>query len=139
MKTNREIGEARKLETSAPPSTIKTSLFCIVLGVIIFCTGCLSTGKSKSKIIVDMPEVFTRERLVNERLREKNWLENKLKEKYVWSFQGYRDVRLFKGFAAQGNPQQLVPQADAEHGHMSHKLPDGVDSIGHWLGIAGSV
>jgi len=77
----------------------KISLFSIVLGMVIFSLGCYS--KSRGKIIVDSPEVFTRERLVRQRLREKNWLEKKLdKDEYQFGFQGYRDVRIFSGMVA---------------------------------------
>ncbi|MGD2090497.1 MAG: hypothetical protein PVH61_30275 [Candidatus Aminicenantes bacterium] len=77
----------------------KISLFSIVLGMVIFSLGCYS--KSRGKIIVDSPEVFTRERLVRQRLREKNWLEKKLdKDEYQFGYQGYRDVRIFSGMVA---------------------------------------
>lgn len=77
----------------------KISLVSIVLGMIIFSLGCYS--KSRGKITVDSPEVFTRERLVRQRLREKNWLEKKLdKDEYQFGYQGYRDVRIFSGMVA---------------------------------------
>lgn len=50
------------------------------------------------EIFVSRPEVFTRQRLVNRRLTEQQWLEDQLaKTPTETSFQGLRDLRVFTG------------------------------------------
>lgn len=68
----------------------------VVLSVL-FLSNCARTNK----VYIDMPEIFTRERLINERINDRTWLEGKLKEKYVPGIQGYQDIRSFMGLIAQ--------------------------------------
>lgn len=63
--------------------------------------ACIHQQPHESNIYVDRPEVFTRERLLNRRLTEQYWLEQQLEKPVDTTFQGYRDVREFKGFYAK--------------------------------------
>lgn len=45
------------------------------------------------EVSVSRPQVFTRERLLNERLGEVNWLREQLDRPFEQGFQGFRDVR----------------------------------------------
>ena len=78
--------------------TLKAVLLILVF--VYWIPGCTSIAP-KGKIYVDSPEVFTRERLVNQRLQERKWLEGKFDMKdYEKGFQGYRGYRGFTGLAA---------------------------------------
>jgi hypothetical protein len=59
--------------------------------------GCSTPGPGK--ILVSQPEVFTRQRLVNRRLTEQQWLENQLASNTpsTPTMQGYQDIRTFSG------------------------------------------
>jgi hypothetical protein len=62
--------------------------------------GCSISSRSYGgDILVGQPEVFTRQRLVDRRLTEQQWLEGQLKDKTptAQSFQGLWDVRTFQG------------------------------------------
>jgi hypothetical protein len=65
----------------------------------MFSGGCAwFTSPPAGHIFVGRPEVFTRQRLVNRRLGEQNWLAEQLKNMPTDpGFQGYRDVRVFSG------------------------------------------
>lgn len=75
-----------------------------VLAAAIFSVGgligCDVIGPP-GEIVVDRPEVFTRERLVTRRVRETQFLEGKLNAPFVNTVQGYNDVREFSGFMAK--------------------------------------
>lgn len=68
-----------------------------------------SCKKSKRKtrgpgsILVGNPEIVTRERLVNDRLRQERWLEEQLEESddAKFGFQGLADMRSFLGLSAR--------------------------------------
>src|SRR5437773_6742474 len=62
--------------------------------------GCDIIGPP-GEVVVDRPEVFTRERLVTRRVRETQFLDGKLNAPFVTSIQGYNDVREFSGFMAK--------------------------------------
>lgn len=63
------------------------------------CNGGGGTGDGAG-VLVSRPEVFTRERLVNRRLHEAQFLEKRL-DKFEQGVQGFRDVREFSGLIAQ--------------------------------------
>lgn len=100
MEVKREVREVRIQDRILISFAVKISLFSAILILIFFSTAC-HRCRYKGKIVVDNPEVFTRERLVSRRLIERNWLEGKLKEKYIPGYQGFRDLRAFSGFIAQ--------------------------------------
>lgn len=58
-------------------------------------------GCQNPTLVVSRPEVFTRERLVNRRLHEVQFLEKKLDAPFEQGIQGARDVREFSGLIAQ--------------------------------------
>jgi hypothetical protein len=60
-------------------------------------SGC--SREDKPTIVVDRPGVFTRERLVARRVRETQFLEQKL-DTFVETINGYNDVREFSGMMA---------------------------------------
>lgn len=51
----------------------------------------------RGTIVVDRPEVFTRERLVSRRVTEVEWLQGKLDAPFTPTLQGYNDTREFTG------------------------------------------
>src|SRR5260221_1722443 len=67
-------------------------------------TSCCNHPHS-GRIYLDHPEVFTRERLVNRRLAELQWLEKELDRPVASTFQGAREQRSFSGFSAQVDAQ----------------------------------
>ncbi|BBM86571.1 hypothetical protein [Candidatus Uabimicrobium amorphum] len=80
-----------------------------MLSLLLF--GCMNKGS----IVVDKPEVFTRERLINSRNQEKKWLLEQLNNTDNASrIQGYRDVRQFvaflNDFSATFNPLGKVTE-----------------------------
>ncbi len=79
--------------------TKKVRMACIMLCILLVSIPCLGRKKPKGYIYVDKPEVFTRERLINERLEERSWLYKQLNN-YVDTIQGYADMRSFKGLFA---------------------------------------
>jgi hypothetical protein len=92
---------------------------CLLLGMV----SCSRPGQ----IYVDRPEVFTRERLVNRRLQEQQWLETKLGERFETSNQGYRDVREFSAIMAglSGTIDPLGAEetiADAQAKSIDHQI-----------------
>jgi hypothetical protein len=56
-------------------------------------------------IYVNHPEVFTRERLVDRRLADLQWLESKLNQSVGFTLQGARSQSQFTGFAGQLSAQ----------------------------------
>jgi len=72
---------------------LRRTLLALTLASVL---GCGSSGT----ITVDRPEVFSRERLLQERSREAQFLSEKLDqaESYTMSLQGFQDVRTFTGF-----------------------------------------
>lgn len=82
--------------------------FCLLLAVIIIgnlgLSGCASVNnfETSGEIVVDRPEVFTRERLLTRRYDELQWLEKKLAfDSLDTRFQGYQDVRLLNQFLSK--------------------------------------
>src|SRR6266850_4650519 len=74
-------------------SSIWGSAFLTILSLDI--AGCTTRGT----IVVSQPEVFTRQRLVDRRLTEQQWLEDQLAQNTpkTQTLQGYQDVREFSG------------------------------------------
>ncbi|WP_372371082.1 hypothetical protein [Candidatus Uabimicrobium sp. HlEnr_7] len=71
---------------------MKIAYWCI--GITLFLCGCQSHGS----LYISHPQVFTRERLVNTRIRENQWLKDQLEKKPQSTFQGLSEVRNFEGF-----------------------------------------
>jgi hypothetical protein len=71
----------------------------LLLLVALWLAGCSSTPSGH--IYVDHPEVFTRERLVDRRLADLQWLESKLNQQINPTFQGGRSQSQFTGFTGQ--------------------------------------
>ena len=72
----------------------------IIMALIptVYAGGC-SSSSLEGEILIGRPEVFTRQRLVNRRLTEQQWLEAQLASSPTTStFQGFQDVRTFEGF-----------------------------------------
>jgi hypothetical protein len=72
----------------------------VVLVPLAALSGCFfHQGAPSGTILVGHPEVFTRQRLVNRRLTEQQWLEEQLRTNTPTAsvLQGYRDVREFSG------------------------------------------
>src|SRR5262249_40919698 len=69
--------------------------FTCILGL----TGCSLFTSQGGEILISRPEVFTRQRLVNRRLAEQQWLETQLAATpTTQTFQGLQDIRIFDGF-----------------------------------------
>ena len=72
--------------------------FTAVGAGLLVLTGCITTQQPNSgKIYVDRPAVISRERSINRRLEERNWLENQLGKDAEFSLQGSREVRSLPG------------------------------------------
>lgn len=79
----------------------------IVAGPFLFAVGCPGSvpvrheGTTFGEIYVDRPEVYTRERLVNDRLKQDAWLREQLEltDKLVFGVQGLADIRSFQGLS----------------------------------------
>lgn len=67
-----------------------------IWGVALSAAGCSTAGVIRA----DRPEVFGRERLLSQRLRELSFLRGKLDEKVAVRFQGLEDSRTFTGLYA---------------------------------------
>jgi hypothetical protein len=83
--------------------------------MVLVVFGCAALYGTYGKIEVGHPQVFTRERLVKERLREAQWLEAKLKDQFESTFQGYIDQRSFVG---------LYEQLQASYSPLKGRLSD---------------
>ncbi len=70
-----------------------------VTGLLL--AGCQNFPKTQGEVSVSRPQVFTRERLVNERLGEVNWLRDQLERPFEHGFQGFRDVRAAAAFVVE--------------------------------------
>jgi len=68
---------------------------------IVLSTGCAVPLNPATSIMVDRPEVFTRERLIGRRFAEQQRLEKLLEEPVEEGYQGLRDVRSFVGVLSQ--------------------------------------
>jgi hypothetical protein len=90
--------------TRSSALTVTTSFVALLLF-----SGCASQirylpeGKTYGDIVVGMPRVSTRERLINDRLEEEAWLQSQLRETDSKQFgvQGKSDVRTFRGITAR--------------------------------------
>lgn len=71
---------------------------------VVWLAGCCSTPPT-GHIYVNHPEVFTRERLVDRRLADLQWLEGKLNQSVGTTFQSARSQSQFTGFAGQLSAQ----------------------------------
>jgi hypothetical protein len=76
----------------------------------LFIQGCSTENPHTGHIYLDHPQVFTRERLLNRRLAEQQWLEKQLMGDAPFSLQGSIDTRQFVGLAAavKGNFDPLA-------------------------------
>ena len=100
--------------------TVKQLLTILSIG-LLFATSCSQT---KGSLYVSHPQIHTRERLVDQRQREQQWIEKQLGEtdKIQTTYQGLRDFREFVGFynelAVSLNPAQggepQPPRHDAD-------------------------
>jgi hypothetical protein len=92
------------------------------IGLLSLTSCCSSHGTGK--LYVSHPQIHTRERLVEQRHREQEWLENQLKvaNDIKTTYQGLRDFREFVGFynelavslnPTQGKLDQLTNDAQA--------------------------
>jgi hypothetical protein len=85
--------------------TVRCAMFFITAATLAM-GGCgWFTSSSGGEVLVGRPEVFTRQRLVNRRLTEQQWLEYQLANKTPTeqSFQGFRDIRTFAGLYNRSN------------------------------------
>lgn len=67
---------------------------------VVSLASCQSWPQTDGEVSVSRPQVFTRERLLNERLGETNWLRDQLDRPFEQGFQGFRDVREAAAFIA---------------------------------------
>lgn len=65
---------------------------------ILLLPGCQTWPKTDGEVSVGRPQVFSRERLLNERAGEVNWLREQLDQPFEQGFQGFRDVRQAAAF-----------------------------------------
>jgi hypothetical protein len=74
-------------------------ILSIGIGVAILVALAACAGQNRGQVYVSQPEVFTRERLVDDRLQEYTWLEQQLglADTAAGSFQGLSDERLLQG------------------------------------------
>jgi len=73
--------------------------------------GCAALGpETGGEVSVGRPQVFTRERLLNERLGEVSWLREQLDLPFEQGFQGFRDVREAAAFALNLQVQYQAAQ-----------------------------
>lgn len=76
----------------------------LLLGGALFtsaCSGCCTTPETEGSVYVGEPQVNTRERLINDRLKEQQWLAAQLDktDDLQPTVQGYSDLRLVSSFA----------------------------------------
>lgn len=76
----------------------RTMLYAMACALLASCQSFQETG---GEVSVSRPEVFTRERLVNERLGEVSWLREQLDKPFEQGFQGFRDVREAAAFVLE--------------------------------------
>lgn len=97
------------LSLKAQKPNIGRQWFSILTIGLLFLTGCSHT---MGTLYVSHPQIHTRERLVEQRQREQQWIEKQLGEsdKIQTTYQGLRDFREFVGFynelAVSFNPAQ---------------------------------
>jgi hypothetical protein len=107
-----------------------------ILGVLLVLAGCGQESASR-QVFVSQPEVFTRERLVDDRLQEYNWLESQLAltDKVQPTFQALSDTRLLSGLVNQtsvnlagaaGNPAAVTSSSTP----MPTTVPSGQPIVG---------
>ena len=108
---------------------------CIILLVTLLVSGCAtevelvssSPGTTFGKIYVDTPEVYSRERLVNDRFRQDAWLREKLREKPVHGVQGSAGASSRSNTSvalAVGVKPQTKPNEKADKPETSKELTD---------------
>lgn len=85
-----------------------------IVGLLLFgCSSLIPKPETGGKLHVGRPQVFSRERLLNERLGEVNWLRDQLRKEIDPGFQGLQDVR-----SARAIVQQLNLQFDVLQGRI---------------------
>jgi len=95
-------------------SALVTVFAFAALAAAVCLAGCTTyQPPTDGQLFVSRPQVFTRERLVEARLREYQWLENRLRDlKPEEGFQGLSDVRLARSFGSKST-FTLTPAAVA--------------------------
>lgn len=78
---------------------MRKEALCVLACALL--AGCQSFQETAGEVSVSRPQVFTRERLVNERLGEVNWLREQLDKPFEQGFQGFRDVREAAAFVLE--------------------------------------
>jgi hypothetical protein len=84
-------------------TTLKKRIFWLLSTVwVVFLAGCCCDKEPSGHIYVNEPAVFTRERLVDKRLKELKWLDSRLDATpTVSTLQGARSQSEFTGFSGQ--------------------------------------
>jgi hypothetical protein len=116
---------------------------CLALAFTFSCilgsTGCSLFTSPGGEILISRPEVFSRQRLVNRRLTEQQWLETRLAATPTEpTFQGLQDIRIFDGIynktgvtfdplagktaVAQNNLNVQSLQNQAEKSSLQHQI-----------------
>src|SRR5579883_2052546 len=85
-------------------SCVKRILHRFIRPLFLFSTGLFlsscATDKPEGTIYVGRPTIYTRERLVNTRLQDVQWLQGKLAQDAQSSFQGARSQSQFTGVSS---------------------------------------
>ena len=92
------------MKTPARRILFRFIVVCVFLSPLVLSSCCnlsFNNTKTYGTIMVDHPEVFTRERLVTRRHAETQWLEGKLEGGYQYTTQGFREVKEFSGFVGK--------------------------------------
>lgn len=114
----------------------------------MFCQGCPSktnintTGTTAGYIYVDSPEVYTRERLVNDRLEQEEWLRTQLAktDEIEFRMQGLVDIRSFLGFSAAFGIKAdaldaALKKAQIEQNMTGIKQQEEIDELNHRIKV----
>src|ERR1041384_6745180 len=109
----------------------RTALVAIAL---VLLPSCCTTGSNPGTgvIYLSHPQVFTRERLINRRLEERQWLEDQLKRDADFRLQGSIDTREFVGLAVAvkgnfdplGGAQANAAVQDVQRNSQINQLQD---------------
>jgi hypothetical protein len=121
-------------ETNKPGLSLAINAGIVLLLALVL-TGCAtqaklvssSPGTTFGKIYVDTPEVYSRERLVNDRFQQDAWLREKLNKKQVHGVQGSAGVSSRSNTTialAAGTKPQTPSVTNAEKPETSKDLAD---------------
>lgn len=99
-------------------------------------------GTTTGDIYVDSPEVYTRERLVNDRLEQEAWLRSQLAktDELEFGIQGLTDIRSFLGISAalgiEADPlEAALKKAQAEQSVKGIKQQEEIDELNHRIKV----